>query len=54
MIIDIVKIVSKNRITLPESIRKAFDLKKGDLIAFVADGNRLYMIKISEKHLLDV
>jgi AbrB family looped-hinge helix DNA binding protein len=40
---EIVKITSKGRIALPKRLRQELDLKAGDEVAFIRNGNT-YMI----------
>ena len=43
---EVAKITSRGRITIPESIREAADLHEGDVIAFVIEGDRLVLRKV--------
>ena len=52
MIIDVVRLVSKNRMTLTSQIRKMMDLEVGDVLAFVDFEDHVGMIKVNEENLL--
>jgi bifunctional DNA-binding transcriptional regulator/antitoxin component of YhaV-PrlF toxin-antitoxin module len=52
MIIDIVKLVSKNRMTITKAIREKMKLEIGDIIAFVDREDYVAMIKIDEEKIL--
>ena len=47
-LIDVVKLASKNRLTIPRALRKTMGLEKGDIIAFIKEDKRVYLVKISE------
>ena len=40
---EIAKITAKGQITIPASIRKRMNLKDGDKVLFVEDGDRFYV-----------
>ena len=43
MLFSVAKITSKGQITIPIQIRKTLDLKEGDKVAFVTEGNRIFL-----------
>jgi AbrB family looped-hinge helix DNA binding protein len=49
MIIDIVKLVSKNRMTITKAIREKMKLEMGDIIAFIDYNDHIAMIKLDEE-----
>ena len=53
MIIDVVKLASKNRMTLTKSIRETMEIEKGDILAFVYNGNHVSIVKVDEKLLMN-
>jgi AbrB family looped-hinge helix DNA binding protein len=52
MIIDVVKIVSKNRMTITKAIREKMNLEIGDIIAFVEHDGRIAIIKLDDEKML--
>ncbi len=52
MIIDVVRLVSKNRMTLTRQIRQMMDLEVGDVLAFVDFEDHVGVIKVNEENLL--
>ena len=40
----VVKISSKNQVTIPKDIARAFDLKKGDILEVERKGNKIIMV----------
>ncbi len=53
MIMDIVTVASKNRMTIPSSVRKAMDLERGDAIVFLNYQTHIGMVKVKEEFLFD-
>ena len=51
MIMDIVTVASKNRMTIPASVRDAMQLERGDAIVFLNYTNHIGMIKVREEFL---
>ena len=43
---EVARITSRGRVTIPKSIREAADLHEGDAIAFVIEGDRLVLSKV--------
>jgi len=52
-IMDIVTVASKNRMTIPSSVRESMDLKRGDAIVFLNYDTHIGMVKVREEHLFD-
>jgi len=52
MIIDIVRLASKNRMTLTKQLRQMMDLEVGDVLAFVDFEDHVGVIKVDEENLL--
>jgi len=52
MIIDVVRLASKNRMTLTRQIRHMMDLEVGDVLAFVDFEDHVGVIKVNEENLL--
>jgi AbrB family looped-hinge helix DNA binding protein len=52
MIVDIVKLASKNRMTITKAIREKMNLEIGDIIAFVEHDGHIAMIKLDEEKML--
>lgn len=44
--------VYHRRIQLPQDFRKMFDIKEGDKILFVKDGERVYVKKIEGRYII--
>ena len=44
---EVAKITSRGRITIPKSIREAASLHDGDVIAFEIEGDRLVLQKVA-------
>ncbi len=38
------KVTSKFQVTIPQDAREFLEIKKGDRLAFVRDGNKVYII----------
>ena len=53
MIMDIVTVASKNRMTIPPSVRNLMELERGDAIAFLRYDDHIGMHKIREEHLFE-
>jgi len=51
MILDIVTVASKNRMTIPASVRDLMQLEKGDAIVFLNYENHIGMVKVKEEFL---
>ncbi len=52
MIIDVVKLASKNRMTLSKHVREMLNLEVGDVLAFVDLEDHIGMIKLNEENIL--
>jgi bifunctional DNA-binding transcriptional regulator/antitoxin component of YhaV-PrlF toxin-antitoxin module len=52
-IMAVVQVVSKNRMTIPRSVRDALSLERGDCIVFLKYQNHIGMVKIDEEYLID-
>ena len=52
MIIDVVKLASKNRMTLSKHVREMLNLEVGDVLAFVDLEDHIGIIKVDEENLL--
>lgn len=52
MIIDVVRLVSKNRMTITKAIREKMKLEIGDVLAFVEYDGRIRIIKLEEEKIL--
>jgi len=53
MIMDIVTVASKNRMTIPSSVRNEMKLERGDSIVFLRYPNHIGMVKVKEEHLFE-
>ena len=53
MIMDIVTVASKNRMTIPASVRDAMKLERGDAIVFLNYQNHIGMVKVKEEFLFE-
>lgn len=53
MIMDIVTVASKNRMTIPSTVREAMELERGDAIVFLRYPNHIGMVKVKEEHLFE-
>lgn len=53
MIMDIVNVASKNRMTIPSSVRNEMKLERGDAIVFLRYPNHIGMVKVKEEHLFE-
>jgi len=53
MIMDIVTVASKNRMTIPASVREAMQLERGDAIVFLNYQNHIGMVKVREEYLFE-
>jgi len=53
MIMDIVTVASKNRRTIPASVRDAMKLERGDAIVFLNYQNHIGMVKVKEEFLFE-
>lgn len=53
MIMDIVTVASKNRMTIPASVRDTMQLERGDAIVFLNYGNHVGMVKVREEYLFE-
>jgi len=47
-ILGLSKITYKFQVTIPKKVREEFNLKEGDRIVFLKDGNKLIIIKSDE------
>jgi AbrB family looped-hinge helix DNA binding protein len=52
-IMAVITIASKNRMTIPSSVREAMNLERGDAIAFLNYQNHVGIIKINEENLIE-
>ncbi len=52
--IEIGKISSRGQVSIPQTIRKALDLKEGEKVIFVLEGNVLTIKKISDISFSDI
>lgn len=52
-IMDIVKVASKNRMTIPPNVRKRMKLKRGDSVVFLNCDTHIGIIKMKEEHLFE-
>jgi bifunctional DNA-binding transcriptional regulator/antitoxin component of YhaV-PrlF toxin-antitoxin module len=52
MIIDVVKLASKNRMTLSKHVREMLNLEIGDVLAFVDLDDHVGIIKLNEENIL--
>jgi len=52
-IMAVVQVASKNRMTIPRSVRDALSLERGDCIVFLKYQNHIGMVKIDEEYLID-
>ncbi len=52
--IEIGKISSRGQIAIPQTIRKALNLKEGEKVIFVLEGNVLTIKKISDVNFSDI
>lgn len=52
-IMDIVKVASKNRMTIPPNVRERMKLKRGDSVVFLNCDTHVGIIKMTEEHLFD-
>ncbi|MDR2574753.1 MAG: AbrB/MazE/SpoVT family DNA-binding domain-containing protein [Desulfovibrio sp.] len=48
---ELAKVLPKGQITIPAAIRKKLDLKEGDKILFIEDGEGFRMFKASTRNL---
>lgn len=53
MIMDIVTVASKNRMTIPSTVRDAMQLERGDAIVFLRYPNHIGMVKVKEEFLFE-
>ena len=53
MIMDIVNLASRNRMTIPASVRNEMKLERGDTIVFLRYPNHIGMVKVKEEHLFE-
>lgn len=47
-VLGLSKITYKFQVTIPKRVREEFDLKEGDTIVFLKEGNKLVVIKSTE------
>ncbi len=47
-ILGLSKITYKFQVTIPKRVREEFNLKEGDIIVFLKEGNRLIVMKSTE------
>lgn len=47
-VLGLSKITYKFQVTIPKKVREEFDLKEGDMIVFLKEGNKLVIIKSNE------
>ena len=52
MIVDIVKLASKNRMTLTKAIREKMGLDVGDILAFIEYEDHFGILKLDEEKIL--
>jgi len=52
-IMAVVQVVSKNRMTIPRSVRDAMCLERGDCIVFLKYQNHIGLVKINEEYLIE-
>lgn len=47
------KVTFKGQITIPKAIRKALDIREGDSVTFIVEGNHAVLKPFKKKPLLD-
>jgi len=52
-IMAVVTVVSKNRMTIPRSVRDTMSLELGDTIVFLNCQNHIGFVKMKEEYLID-
>lgn len=45
--VEIAKVTSKGQITIPVDVRRKLDIKEGDKVLFVEDGDRIFIMNSS-------
>jgi antitoxin PrlF len=48
------RLTTKGQVTIPRSVRSALDLKPGDGVVFVLEGNRALLVPIKHKSLTEL
>ena len=48
------RLTTKGQVTIPRSVRSALDLKPGDGVVFVLEGDRALLVPIKRKSLTDL
>jgi AbrB family looped-hinge helix DNA binding protein len=52
-IMAVVTVASKNRMTIPRSVRDTMNLERGDCIVFIKYQNHIGIVKIDEEYLIE-